>query len=120
MHERRHQESGRLSISNFFCAEVTPMFIDTQLAKILFPVIVLWVVGLLLLRLRADGRWPFARTSNLDPIKRAWLELKWSTISAGSLLLFLLLALPETAVLSTFGYPADVGVVSQPQRLLSL
>jgi hypothetical protein len=58
--------------------------------------------------------------SEADPIKRAWSELRWSTISAGTILLVLLSALPATPVLSTFGYPADLGAVSQPQRLLSL
>lgn len=96
------------------------MFMDTPLARVLFPVICAWVLGLLVIRRRADGKWPFAAISDTDPIKRAWLELKWSTISAGSLLLFLLLALPGTAFLSTFEYPADLGAVSQPQRLLFL
>ena len=96
------------------------MLIDTPLAKILFPAICAWVLVLLLIRRRANGKWPFAVISGSDPIKRAWSELKWSTISAGSMLLVLWLALPETVVLSTFGYPADLGAVSQPQRLLSL
>jgi hypothetical protein len=96
------------------------MLTQTPLAQILLPALCAWALVLLLMRRRADGKWPFAPITNPDPIKRAWAELKWSTMSAGTILVLLLMELPATPVLSTFGYPANLQAVSQPQQLLSL
>jgi hypothetical protein len=87
------------------------MFIHARLASILLPVIVVWVVLLLIFRLRARHEG--------DPVIRAWREFKFSTISTGVMLLVLWFSLPFTPVLSTFGYPAGLEAVSQPQLLLN-
>jgi len=87
------------------------MFINTKLIYILGPAIGFWVVVSLVVGLR------LAKES--DPVKRAWAYFKLATIGTGTMLMLLWFALPSTPSLSTFGYPAEVAAVSQPQRLLN-
>ncbi len=86
------------------------MFIHTNLIYILGPAIIFWVVVSIVVRHRA--------VREADPVRRAWVEFKLSTIATGSVLILLWFALPSTPSLSTFGYPANVQAVSQPPLLL--
>jgi uncharacterized protein YggT (Ycf19 family) len=88
------------------------MLIETDLSYILGPAILVWLVISVFLRRRPQ--------SGTDPIKRAWTEFRLSIIATGSILILLWFALPSTPSLSTFGYPTDLAIVSQPKRLLSL
>jgi heme/copper-type cytochrome/quinol oxidase subunit 2 len=86
------------------------MFIGTQLAYILLPVIVFWVVVSVVMRVRM--------TKESDAAKRAWMNFKLIAIASATLLVILWFALPSTPSLSTFGYPKGLDDVSDPRRLL--
>jgi hypothetical protein len=86
------------------------MFIDIQLAHILLPVVVFWVVVSVVMRVR--------QTKESDAARRAWMNFKLTTIASATLLVILWFALPSTASLSTFGYPKGLDDVSDPRRLL--
>jgi hypothetical protein len=88
------------------------MLIDTPLTYILLPAIVVWVAISQFLRFRSQGE--------NDPLLRAWTEFRLSLLATGSILILLWFALPSTPSLSTFGYPADLERVTQPNRLLGL
>jgi hypothetical protein len=87
------------------------MFIKTQLAVILGPALLAWVIIYCVVTFRR-------RRAKADPVQRAWSEFRLSTIGTGVILLLLWFALPQTPILSTFGYPADLASISQPQNLL--
>ena len=86
------------------------MFIDIQLAHILLPVVVFWVVVSVVMRVR--------QTKESDAARRAWMNFKLNAIASATLLVILWFALPSTASLSTFGYPKGLDDVSDPRRLL--
>ena len=86
------------------------MFIDIQLANILLPVVVFWVVVSVVMRVR--------QTKESDAARRAWMNFKLTAIASATLLAILWFALPSTASLSTFGYPKALDDVSDPRRLL--
>jgi hypothetical protein len=86
------------------------MFIDIELANILLPAIVFWVVVSVVMRVRM--------TKESDAAKRAWMNFKLIAIASATLLVILWFALPSTPSLSTFGYPKGLDDVSDPRRLL--
>jgi Na+/serine symporter len=86
------------------------MFTDAQLAYLLVPVILCWLVVAVLMR-RRQAKEP-------DPIKRAWINFKVTTIGSGIVLVILWLALPSTASLSTFGHSKGLSDVTDPQVLM--
>ena len=86
------------------------MFIDIQLANILLPVVIFWVVVSVVVRLR--------QTKEPDAARRAWMNFRLIAMAEGTLLVILWFALPITPVLSTFGYPKGLDDVSDPRRLL--
>ena len=86
------------------------MFIDIQLAYILLPVVLFWVVVSVVMRVR--------QTKESDAARRAWMNFKLNAIASATLLVILWFALPSTPVLSTFGYPKGLDDVSDPRRLL--
>jgi hypothetical protein len=87
------------------------MFIHTQLSTILFPATIVMIAFTIAFRL-------YARRQT-DPLQRAWVQFRLNTIAIGAMLLLLWFCLPVTATLSTFGYPAGVDAVTQPQSLLN-
>jgi len=86
------------------------MSIHNSLSTILLPAIS--VVAVITLAFRFYAR----RQTN--SLQRAWELFRFNTIAIGAMLVLLLFCLPSTPVLSTFGYPAGIQAVTQPQLLL--
>jgi ABC-type xylose transport system permease subunit len=98
-------------VAGIFLLGEAPMFIDTQLSRILLPVLLALVV--IAFASHLDAR------RQTDPLRRAWVLFRFNTIAIGAVLLLLLFCLPSTPALSTFGYPSGVQAVTQPQLLLN-
>jgi hypothetical protein len=86
------------------------MFMDTDLYRILGPALTVIVVASLI------GRTRIRRQPN--ELHKAIAQLRLVTIATGVLLLLLWFLLPQTPVLSTFGFPQSVEDIQSPRRLL--
>src|SRR5882672_3343096 len=85
------------------------MFEGVGLSYILFPVVVLWVAVVGIVRFRSR---------NQDPLRRAFQRFKILTIATGATLIVLWFCLPYTPVLGTFGYPKSIEDVKTPELVL--
>jgi hypothetical protein len=87
------------------------MSIHNSLSTILLPAILVLAVVTLAFRFYARRK--------TNPLQRAWELFRFNTVAIGAMLLLLLFCLPSTPSLSTFGYPAGLQAVTQPQLLLN-
>jgi hypothetical protein len=86
------------------------MFIDIDLYRILVPALIVIVVAALIVRARISCQ--------PTELHKAIAQLRLVTIATGVLLLLLWFLLPQTPVLSTFGFPHSVEDIQSPKRLL--
>lgn len=86
------------------------MFIDTDLYYILGPALIVIVIASLIIRARIS-RQP-------SELLKAIAQLRLVTIATGVFLLLLWFLLPQTPVLSTFGFPQSVEDIQSAKHLL--
>jgi hypothetical protein len=86
------------------------MLIDIDVYRILFPTLIVIVAAGLIARARISRQ--------ATELHRAIAQLRLVTIATGAFLLLLWFLLPQTPVLSTFGFPQSVEDIQSPKRLL--